>query len=69
MGEGRERKPQGRRPYLLVEQHPGAHDELEDVLQGLHGLVQLLVYSRLLRVVHVVPQDLGQLPTRDGNTG
>lgn len=47
--------------HLLVEEHPGADDKLEDVLQGLHGLQQLL--CQLLCVVYVVLQDLGQFPT------
>lgn len=46
---------------LLVEEHPGADDKLEDVLQGLHGFQQLL--CQLLCVVYVVLQDLGQFPT------
>lgn len=56
----------GRR-HLLVEEHAGAHDELEDVLQGLHGLVQLLADARLLGAVHVVPQHLRQLPSHSGD--
>lgn len=43
------------RGYLLIEQDPGAHNELEDVLQGLHGFVQLVADARLLRVVHIAP--------------
>lgn len=45
--------------HVLVEEDPGANDELEDVLQGFHGLQQLL--CQLLSVVHVVFQDFGQL--------
>lgn len=46
---------------ILVEQNSGADDELEDVLQSLHGLQQLL--RQLLSIVHVVLQDFGQLPS------
>lgn len=45
---------------ILVEEHPGANNELEDVLEGLHGLQQLL--CQLLRILHIVLQNLGQLP-------
>lgn len=41
--------------HLLVEQDPWAHDELEDVLQGFDGFVQLLIDSRLLSTGHVGP--------------
>lgn len=47
--------------HVLVEEDSGADDELEDVLQGLHGLQQLL--CQLLSIVHIVLQDFGQLPT------
>ena len=54
--EGTSRVPwSAGRGHLLIEEHAGAHDELEDVLQSLHGLVQLLVDARLLGIVHVVP--------------
>lgn len=45
--------------HILVEEDSGANDELEDVLQGFHGLQQL--FRQLLSVVHIVFQDFGQL--------
>lgn len=42
------------RRHLLVEQYPGAHDELEDVLQRFHGLIQLVADAWLLGIVHIV---------------
>lgn len=45
---------------LLVKEDPGAYDELKDVLQSLHSLQQLL--RELLCIVHIVLQNLGQLP-------
>lgn len=45
--------------HVLVEEDSGANDELEDVLQGFHGLQQLL--CQLLSVVHIVFQDFSQL--------
>lgn len=47
---------------ILVEEDSGADNELEDVLQSLHGLQQLL--RQLLGIVHVVLQNFGQLPTK-----
>lgn len=45
---------------VLVEEDSGADDELEDVLQSLHGPQQLL--RQFLSVVNVVLQDFSQLP-------
>lgn len=46
--------------HVLVEEDSGADDKLEDVLQGFHGLQQLL--RQLLGVVHIVLEHFGQLP-------
>lgn len=46
--------------YVLVEEDPGADDELEDILQGLHGLQKLLCQP--LSIIHIVLQNRGQLP-------
>lgn len=43
---------------LPVEEDSGADDELEDVLQSLHGLQKLL--GQLFSVIHVVLQDFGK---------
>lgn len=45
---------------ILVEEDPGADNELEDVLQSLQGLQQLV--CQLLSVVNIVLQNFGQLP-------
>lgn len=39
--------------YSLVEQYPGAHNELEDVFQGFHGFEELISDPTLLSIVHV----------------
>lgn len=46
-----------------VEEDSGADDELEDVLQRLHGLQQL--FRQLFSIIHVVLQDFGKF---SGNT-
>lgn len=56
-----QRRPHtGRGENVLVEEDPRSHDELEDVLQSLHGFQQLV--CQLLCVVHVVLQYLRQFP-------
>lgn len=58
----REGKPRGKcgsaqvlAEHLLVEEYPWAHDELEDVLQGFYGFIQLLIDSWLFSTGHVGP--------------
>lgn len=58
----REGKPSGKcgsaqalAAHLLVEENPWAHDELEDVLQGFYGFVELLIDSWLFSTGHVGP--------------
>lgn len=51
---------------VLVEEDSGANDELEDILQGFHGLQQL--FRQLLSIVHIVLQDFGQLPKNPTKT-
>lgn len=46
--------------YLLVKEDSGAHDELEDVFQSLHGSQQL--FGQFLCIVHVILQNFGQFP-------
>lgn len=46
------------RQGVPVEEDSGADDELEDVLQSLHGLQKL--FRQLFSVIHVVLQDFGE---------
>ena len=50
-------------PYLHGEEFSRAYNELEDVLERLHGLSEgRLVFRVLVSVVHVLLQDRHQLP-------
>lgn len=56
------------RQGVPVEEDSGADDELEDVLQSLHGLQKL--FRQLFSVIHVVLQDFGEFSEKhtDGPT-